>query len=832
MADLLRTEITFLPNVRNPRNFKTIPLKTALLDIKKGTYRNLVEDACTDYMVGDDAGYKAKKLALPSYGFHGTFEGRVSNDDFQNSSSLIHFDIDNLSDSALLSTREFLIGSPFTVFAFASPSGNGLKGCMRVDPDLLRSDADFKVAYAQIEHFLADAGVKCDPACKDVRRICFTSYDPELYFNKSAEIFPLTAPGRIVLPEEGYTPLSLDDVANGILPDITIANAAKYLPEAGEQNYGKWRDIGAILHHQFQGSAEGLELFDTWSQGVREYKGFDDVARQWSGYKRSSGSLLTFKSLVQAYNEANAKKRVSVSLEAVDKARVLVESCDDFMELTCEVAPNLWKLADRNVALEKDFLKLFTDRYALLRPEHTLGKMDALRAMKMRRAPDKPKTDEIIELNGDRTPRWARDWVWVSRDEVFFNVVSRISLTTNGFRSHFNSNLPAGEGAPSDCAKFLLDNDLIPKVMRMLYMPAFGQLFTHEGITYINAYSDAHRAIVPDVIQNQEHVDRFIAHIAGICGGWNRKAILLANFLSFCVGAPPTKVRWAPLLIGTFGDGKSLIHSFVSTAMGLSNTRSIACSTIISAATTGFSGWAEGHIFGLIDELKLNGHNKHDVMNALKVYLTDDIVPCMLKGGESRQIMNTANFWFNSNFRDCAPVEDGNRRLFVLISQLDLPSLPTDYFDKLHEAIQESAGDIVRWLWDLPHHRDFKPNGHAPMTDAKVALIRLSKDDLGEQILEILEDEGNPYFSGDVVLFEPLFIRLSSGYTGLKLESPYKLSAALTTLGFSKIGRSRIAKERHTVWVRHKSGVVMTIDQARIEIERKQKNYIPMEDLL
>jgi hypothetical protein len=331
MTDLLNTPITFLPNVRNPSKFKAIPLKTALLQIKKGAYKALVKDATIEYLIGDEARYKEKKSALPSYCFHGTFrpDGKVVNTDFQQSSSLFHFDIDKLTQKKMEEVREVLVNLPYTVFMFTSPSGNGLKGCLQIDPDFIVDDATFKVAYTQIERFLAANGIICDPACKDIRRICFTSYDPDLYFNKDAEVFPLVercgtsvahrsllAPGAPVerrMDSDEYIPIDESDSPNGVLPDINASNAAKYLPPAADQGYAEWRDVGAALHYQFQGSHEGLVLFDEWSQNVREYKGFDDVEKQWRAYKRTSGPVLTFKTLIRVHNELRKENQQNES---------------------------------------------------------------------------------------------------------------------------------------------------------------------------------------------------------------------------------------------------------------------------------------------------------------------------------------------------------------------------------------------------------------------------------------------------------------------------------------------------------------------------------------
>jgi hypothetical protein len=618
-----------------------------------------------------------------------------------------------------------------------------------------------------------------------------------------------------------YIPIEID----GICPDINASNAAKYLPPAGEQSYSEWRDIGAILHYQFGGNDEGLEIYDTWSQSVREYKGYDDVAKQWSAFKRTNGKVLSFKTLIKQYHEREAKERGVVGNDSLKKAKRLVNECHDHLTLVDDVAPKLWRLADRNVSLEVEFRELLMTRYYDIHGSR-LDKASATRAMKMHRK--KEAVDPGI-LNGGGTPSWAKDWVWVGEDEKFTNISTRVSLSSFGFKSMFNDHLPQYEGAPIDIGAMVKDQNLIPKVMRSMYAPGYDRIFKNAEVAYVNTYSEVGRAIATGT--RAAEVELFLGHIEKVCGGRNREFYLICNYLACCVGSPPTKVRWAPLLIGTFGDGKSLFHKFLALAIGLENTRTVSCSAIISAASTGFSGWAKGVCFILVDELKLQGHNRHDVINSLKTYQSDDMVPLMLKGKEAGQMLNSANFWFNSNFRDCVPVEEGNRRLMVLHSKLNLKTLEEAYFHKLHQAIDNAAGDIAEALLAMPVHADFDPNGHAPMTDAKNSMIRLSKDDLIEQIVDIM-NEGHPHYQGGVVVFDSLYIRMSSGHEGLKLDSAYKLTAALTSMGFSKLGRESIDNQRHCLWGQDVNGEIPSSKWAKNQIVQRSIGYKPVDDLI
>ena len=613
----------------------------------------------------------------------------------------------------------------------------------------------------------------------------------------------------VKIAEPDYTPIGLNDP----LPDINAFNAVKYLPIPGEQSYSEWRDVGMALHHQFEGSEEGLNIFDVWSSQARSYNGYADVAQKWDSFgKRTEGPIRTFKSLIDDYGKRTVVETKKKALSADEKGNKLIGSCSDYMELMAVVAPKLNRLAAGNVVLESDFTQSLVDAYAKLRPGSTLGKREVIKAMKTKPRAEKDTTEIAVDFSNSDTPEWAKEWVWVSGEERFFNVNTRASLSAKGFRGHFDSYIPFEKGSPRDSASYLRDNNLIPKVIRTYYAPPFGPLFTYEGVDCINTYNSTTRCLVPDTVEDEEAVGLFKKHVELTCGGWNRNAQLLCNWLASCTSDPPQKVRWATLLIGDFGVGKSLFYDLVALALGEGNTRKISNAAISASASSGQSGWAEGHCFGVIEELKFQGHNRYDALNALKEYVSNTVVPCRKLYKEMINIINTVNYLLLSNYLNAAPIEEGDRRYFIIqsgIRKADLANLPEGYFDRLFEAMHRSPGSIIRWLRDTPIHKDFKPNGTAPMTDTKETVIRLATDDLSEELREILIDDKAIEYGPEVVLFSALLDRIRGTQSfvdrGGKGNDTYTLKMALSTIGFIPKGRLSFKGERHSLWVKEAS---------------------------
>jgi hypothetical protein len=164
-----------------PDRFTHIPLKNALEQIKSGFYAKLIDNLPPP----NTPEYKTAKGNLPVWAFAGEFGNKIINNEFKKSNGLFHIDIDGLSDNVEQAFHE-LAELPEMFSLWRSPSGNGLKGLIRVPDDLIHCDADYKKAFAQVKQYILKTGYKIDESCKDVRRLCFVCSDSAIYINESA----------------------------------------------------------------------------------------------------------------------------------------------------------------------------------------------------------------------------------------------------------------------------------------------------------------------------------------------------------------------------------------------------------------------------------------------------------------------------------------------------------------------------------------------------------------------------------------------------------------------------------------------------------------------
>lgn len=127
-----------------------------------------------------------KSTQLPYVTFSGTFNKR-SNEHFVQTSNYIVLDIDEIDNPELL--KEVLVEDMElnTILIFTSPSGQGIKWVVEMDPSL-GSHTEY---FTGIENYVRSAyGISIDPSGKDIARACFLCYDPDPFINPDLLVFP------------------------------------------------------------------------------------------------------------------------------------------------------------------------------------------------------------------------------------------------------------------------------------------------------------------------------------------------------------------------------------------------------------------------------------------------------------------------------------------------------------------------------------------------------------------------------------------------------------------------------------------------------------------
>lgn len=130
------------------------------------------------------------KRTLPSFTPSGVFSKSHKKDDLQSYNPLIVLDIDKVGSGKANELKQKVSKMDTTFAAFISPSGNGLKILVKCDST---AETHEKVFQQLADHYESILGIKIDRSGKDFSRLCFMSYDPEIYLNDQSLPFHLTS---------------------------------------------------------------------------------------------------------------------------------------------------------------------------------------------------------------------------------------------------------------------------------------------------------------------------------------------------------------------------------------------------------------------------------------------------------------------------------------------------------------------------------------------------------------------------------------------------------------------------------------------------------------
>ena len=176
--------ITIFKNFNEVVEHKTIP--AILEEIKTGKYKPGIIYLRKSLAENKTEAYNKAKKSLPAFTPSGKFVGGRKLEFLADYSCCIILDIDKLSAADLQNAKHLANQSEFTFASFISPSGNGLKILVKINSD----KADHKEAFLLVQaHYESILKLEIDKSGKDITRLCFYSWDENLYLNENATVF-------------------------------------------------------------------------------------------------------------------------------------------------------------------------------------------------------------------------------------------------------------------------------------------------------------------------------------------------------------------------------------------------------------------------------------------------------------------------------------------------------------------------------------------------------------------------------------------------------------------------------------------------------------------
>ena len=559
----------------------------------------------------------------------------------------------------------------------------------------------------------------------------------------------------------------------------------------------QWVNALMALHHELGDTPEALDLADEWSAtATGNYSGRADVEGRWRSFGRAGGQHLTGRWLLAWRNEVQKH----LKYDAASEWKAKLQQATDEFQVREKLCPDIARDDRLDDFARETLAQMLRETFTRLGNKYQIAQ-----CRKLLLKPEGKKR----EADHDR-PHWLKDWYWVTDTDMFFRHDSDEWCTAQSFNAQFDRFQPRDDRGmivqPANLAA-TRDHD-VPVVTRGVYVPWASPQFELNGVKVVNTYRPSS---VPTAAQSldadgKRAVEIVMEHLRLIAGGREDVVRTLLDWLAHQVQKPGVKVRWAPLIKGIEGDGKTTLGVLLSQVMGGANVRNVTAKVLES----GFTDYAAGSAVVLLEELKITGHNRHDIINSLKPLIANDSIEVHPKGAKSRESINTTNYLAFTNFADAAPITDTDRRWMIVFTPWTTveglvaavaPLALAAYFNRLFDVVAQQVADLRRWLLDHTISAAFEPNGRAPATAEKSVMVEMSVNEDEANARDLLE-KGGAGITADVFLSR----RLKQAWINSDLgEMPRtrSWSSFLQRMGYSRQpGKIWWMGQSDNVWVR------------------------------
>ena len=572
--------------------------------------------------------------------------------------------------------------------------------------------------------------------------------------------------------------LTVDEVRDDLL--LTPADA---------MHYDEWFRVICAIWHQTDGSDEGYAIAREWS--LRDSARFDDDALRvkWvEAAKRPSGRKVTFATVRAMANKARQSRAATTSVVKSQEWADKIRDCADATTLRTAISSGIASDSSLDSLERSALVTLWGDRYKAL-----TGVRPPIKEIRAALSPKSLKTVASEKTSMLPKPDWLDGFVYVTGRDKFYNYHTGMWLTLQGINATYSRYCPNEEGIiePNAASYHALHVHKIDSVDRPLYIPWADGLFEMNGIKCVNTFRKSSVPLATEIDQQgQDAIDTVKRHLGFVFNGRGDQIDLFIDWLAFQVQHIGRKVRFAPLIKGVEGDGKSVLSKLVKAVIGDSNVKIISAEAISS----NFSGWATDAAVGVLEEVRIVGHNRYEIMNKMKPLITNDSISVHPKGFEEYNAPNTMNYMAFTNYSDALPLQETDRRWWPIFtpwnSREEMQSIVGEsldvYFDRLHDAIEMCGGALRAWLLNHVISDAFKPNGSAPRTKERESMIANGRDDI-EEIVESVIADGGYGLHVDAVSVKHLNDALLMMDGVPDLTGPM-VATALRKLGYSRIG--------------------------------------------
>ena len=580
----------------------------------------------------------------------------------------------------------------------------------------------------------------------------------------------------------------------------------------------QWLEIAAALKHQFAATqdAEAYELFDEWSATGSKYESQDDTSTRWrSLVEQPKGRApITIRSLL--------KRAVEGGWNSDPVKESGYKAVSSWIQFECKSAIQLMSEGTKRIAaapllsqVEEGSLVQTLVTRSRIDFSHPLSATDVKREIKKHKNAVASKKHESTEVV---TPPWALGFVYIAALNSLLRHRTRQIYKMDAFDAVFSRKLlPSLEDLekmdkevneatlntprfkPTD---YLLNHLKCQTVDDVTYNPSAPEeiIIREDGKLLVNIYRRSYREADKGLASYAE--DLLCDHLINTIAEPAYRTVVL-DWMAHNVQFPGIKIRYAILLQGAEGCGKTMYFQIMRSTLGNDNVRLINPDSI----KKGWNEWVFGSQLVGIEELRVAGQNRHEIMTTLKEPITNDYVPVNQRARDTRDVRNVTNYMAFTNFHDAVVVSEDSRRWFILKSRLqhksqirEIVERDPEYFVRLGESFNTHAAGYRHLLENRTISSAFRPNGPAPTTTYLQEMITDTSDDLTLVLNDLLERKDSPLIGEDVLAFGVL--RAALTMEGLPTVNPKHLTHVLRNAGYAPAGKHSIAGDRQNIWVR------------------------------
>lgn len=582
--------------------------------------------------------------------------------------------------------------------------------------------------------------------------------------------------------------------------DLTDSEVDEYMSlyKNDDVDYDAWTLPGFALAHQYRGSIVGFQKWVEWSeQSSKHDESLMEI--KWKSFcKPRKGKVITFASIIAAVGGKKAIKEEEVK----------------------EIERKLEDIHSKN-ELDEKIKEIGSMKLDSLAEELLLKKIQVKFKEIEGQAPSLPVLKKLVRgnRNNGNDGGYLEEYVFMTATGEFIHKNTKARMGPRAFDVKHTRDTPLDHDGNEQLASNYTRNK-IECVEDVMYVPSFGEIFEHVGLTYLNSYRP--NRLKAKKIQS-DVVSRIEGHIAHLLPDLHEQEIV-KYYLAHNVQHPGKKIHWAIVLQGVQGDGKSLLAELMQLVMGYQNVRLLNVQELESK----FTGWAAGQCMTFIEELKLDNYKKYEVVNNIKPYISNPSVSMTEKGRDPRTVLNTTNYFCLTNFKDAIPIDDSDRRWCVLFSQwqnkdklMKFMEENEGYYSKLYDDMREGAGELLTWFKTMTIPDWFLQLKRAPDTSAKLDMRDLSKSDVYLLVEDAIAEFECDEINNDIVNVTMLMklVDLEGDYSDYRnFPKTSAIKNILADMGYHKVGRYKDKNRKNQTIYAKDDKVKISSDDGKIKV--------------